>query len=188
MEATRREPVYDEDEDEAEENDSTRDEGPTPAQAAAGCCSTLCCHLPSLRALEVVWPSSVRCSTGICLLLQPPCLAPLKRLSSLVLRAKPPGGGTAAALGPLEVLGLLTLLSGPRALRQVELHMDLTNGVHPASMEEEFPGLDAEEVVLQRLAGLLQCMLPRLERLQLRGKVLRVPVSRRPGVGLPFPV
>jgi hypothetical protein len=174
-------------------------EGPTPAQLAAGYCSTLWSHLPSLTALEVVWPSTIP------LLLQPPSLAPLKRLSRLVLRAEPArGAADNGLLGSMEVLGLLTLLSGQPTLRQIELHLGLTAGPGlttggsvsltagggPQGGQEQqllLPGVDVGEVALQWLAGLLQWKLPRLERLQLGVKVLRLAASRRPRMGMPRP-
>jgi hypothetical protein len=95
--------------------------GPTAAaELVAACCTALWPCLPSLTGLQLVWPSDVQ------LLLQPPSLAPLKRLTSLLLRAEASGGKADTGLGEEEVLGLLALLWQPRTLQQLELRLDLT--------------------------------------------------------------
>jgi hypothetical protein len=143
----------------------------------------------------LVWADGVR------LLRRPPSLAPLKQLSLLVLEAKTAMGEADMGLDEDEVMGLVSLLSGPQALQQVRLHLDLTtwgawlhktNQVAPADAgdreqlpnpvrgaPEQPPDPAVGRAVLFWLASLLHHVLRRLERLQLGSKFVSLPLSKR---------
>lgn len=164
------------------------------AELVAVFCGTLWRCMPCVEALEVVWPSDVR------LLLQPLSLAPLERLTSLVLAAKPCEDEDDRGLEQEEVRGLLALLLRPVTLQQVELQLDLTTWAAPVDKQDEQPEDTAADAgnkkqlpgakmkwqlpdpalgraILLWLASLLQVALPDLERLQLVQQVLWFPLD-----------